>query len=236
MMKEAIAGFSARQQGKGEENPYLAARRTWNSNRGAVVSAMHVLAVVAVLAVAAALVAVGGMILNNRQSKLVPYLVFADSLGQVYPQGVVSATPKNDARLLRAAVADFITQARMVTPDQTLQRHAILRVYAFLSKGDPALQKMSEHFQSDVSSPFSRAEREMVEISIKSILQQSPETWLVDWLERSRDRQGNLLGEVNMRGTITAYQTDSTHDVAEEDMQANPLRIFVRDFSWTRVL
>jgi type IV secretory pathway TrbF-like protein len=40
------------------------------------------------------------------------------------------------------------------------------------------------------SSPFKRAAKEMVSTEIKTVIPQTPDTWQVEWMETTRDRQG----------------------------------------------
>ena len=119
-----------------------------------------------------------------------------------------------------------------------LQRRAIFRVYAKLSPADPATIKMGEWMKQggEESSPFDRATREMVSTQINSVLPQSPDTWQVDWLETVRDRQGVPQGDpVAMRALVTVYTAAPTTTTTEEQMRMNPLGIYVRDFSWSRL-
>src|SRR5689334_1540144 len=65
-----------------EENPYLAARRTWNEHVGSVASSRQTWQLVAMLSLLIALTAVGGMVHMSSQSRFVPYVVEVDRLGQ----------------------------------------------------------------------------------------------------------------------------------------------------------
>src|SRR5689334_17908495 len=58
-----------------DENPYLAARRTWNEHVGGIVSSLQTWQTIGILALLVALAAVGGMIRIGSQSKFVPYIV-----------------------------------------------------------------------------------------------------------------------------------------------------------------
>ena len=124
-----------------------------------------------------------------------------------------------------------------MTPDVALQRKAVFRVYHKLSSKDPATAKMNEWLNgTDESSPFKRAAKEMVSVEIKSVLPQTPDTWQVDWVETTRDRQGVVKAPpVTMRALVTTYTAETTSQTTEEQVRNNPLSIFVRDFSWSRL-
>ena len=222
--------------GKERENPYLAARRTWNDQAAANVASRQMWQLIGVLAMLIALAAVGGVIYIGSQSKFIPYVVMVDKLGQAAAVAPAERAAAVDPRVVHYSVASFISDLRMVSPDMALQAKAVKRAYAMLSAKDPANAKATQWLNgTPESNPFSRASREMVSVEITSVLQQTPETWQVDWLESTRDRQGVLQGApAKMRALVTVYSLAATPQTTEEEVRKNPLNIFVRDFSWTK--
>jgi type IV secretory pathway TrbF-like protein len=233
--KPADSQFLKKPMKGDDNNPYLAARRTWNEHVGSVVSSRQTWQVVGILSLLIALAGVGGVIHVGSQSKFIPYVIEVDKHGQTVAVGPVTAGSKADPRVIHASVADYITNARMVTPDVALQRKAVFRVYSMLSPNDAATQKMNEWLNGTPdSSPFKRAVKEMVSVEIKSVLPQSPDTWQVEWVETTRDRQGVLKDNpVNMRALVNVYTIEPTSQTTDEQLRNNPLGIFVRDFSWS---
>ncbi|WP_417519364.1 conjugal transfer protein TrbF [Marinobacter sp.] len=219
------------------DNPYLTARRTWNEHVGAVVSSRQTWQVVGVLSLLIALAAVGGMIHIGSKSKFIPYVIEVDKLGAAQAMGAASASSQADPRVLGATVSKFIENSRFVSPDIALQRKAVFSVYSHLSPNDPATIKMNEWLNgSEDASPFKRAAKEMVSINITSVLPQTPTTWQVDWIETTRDRQGIQKGQpATMRALVTVYSANTSPQATEEELRNNPLGIYVRDFSWSRL-
>lgn len=224
-----------RRQGE-EPNPYLAARRTWNHHLASVVSERQTWQIIGILSLLIALASVGGMIWIAKQSRFIPYVIEVDSLGQVRAAGVATTAAAADQRVVRATVGQFVADARLVTPDASLQRKAVFAIYAHLASSDPATLKMNEWLNGTAdANPFKRAEREMVSVEIQSVLAQTPETWQVEWVETTRDRMGAMMAKpVTMRAVITVYLADS-EDATEEELRDNPLRVYVRDFSWSPI-
>jgi type IV secretory pathway TrbF-like protein len=220
------------------ENPYLTARRSWNEHVGAVVSSRQTWQVVGILSLLVALASVGGIVYIGSQSKFVPYVIEVDKLGHAVAIAPAGAAVPADNRVIQASVASFIADARLVTPDVALQRKAIFRVYSMLAANDPGVAKMTEWFSAaEESKPFVRAKQETVSIEIASALPQTPDTWQVDWVETTRDRQGFLKGQpFRMRALVTVYIAQPTNKTTEEQIRSNPLGIFVRDFSWSKQL
>lgn len=232
---EAMKG--GRRQGE-NENPYLSARRTWNDYTGGIIASRRMWQAVAIISLLIVLASVGGLIRVAGQSKFIPYIIEMDSVGKTFAAAPVNPTTKADPRVLKSTVGEFISDARLVTPDIALQRQAIFRLYSRLSPLDPATQKLNEWLNGSADkSPFARATKEMVSIEIKSTLPQTADTWQIDWVETTRDRQGTLLGQpVSMRALITLYTAEPAEGVTEEQLRMNPLGIYVRDFSWQKLL
>ena len=220
---------------QGEENPYLAARRTWNDHTGSVVSSRNMWQLLGILSLMIALAGVGGIIYIGSQSRFVPYVVEVDKLGQALAVAPAQQAAVVDQRVVHAAVASFISDARLVTPDIALQRKAVFRLYSMLSANDPATAKANEWLNGTAeSSPFKRAVKETVSIEMLSVIPQTPDTWQVDWMETARDRQGVMLDKpFRMRALVTVYTVPATPQTTEEQVRNNPLGIYVRDFSWS---
>ncbi|MDD5493548.1 MAG: conjugal transfer protein TrbF [Dehalococcoidia bacterium] len=228
---KTMAGY----QGE-NENPYLSARRTWNDRTSSIVSSRNIWQLIGILSLMIALAGVGGIIYIGSQSRFVPYVIEVDKLGQAAAVAPAQLAAPADPRVVHAAVASFISDARLVTPDVALQRKAVFRLYSMLSANDPATAKANEWLNGTAgSSPFTRAVKETVSIEILSVIPQTPDTWQVDWMETVRDRQGVMLDKpFRMRALVTVYIVPATPQTTEEQVRNNPLGIYVRDFSWSK--
>jgi type IV secretory pathway TrbF-like protein len=218
------------------ENPYLAARRTWNDRTSSIVSSRNMWQLLGILSLMIALAGVGGIIYIGSQSRFVPYVVEVDKLGQAAAVAPAQLAAAVDPRVVHAAVASYISDLRLVTPDVALQRKAVFRLYSMLNANDPATAKANEWLNGTAeSSPFARAVTETVSIEILSVIPQTPDTWQVDWMESVRDRQGIMKDRpFRMRALVTVYTVPATPQTTEEQVRNNPLGIYVRDFSWSK--
>ena len=172
-------------------NPYMSARRSWNDQMQTLISSRQVWQIMGILSMLVALVSVAGIIHIGQQSKFIPYVIEVDKLGQTAAVSLADKAAPADPRVIAAALSTCITKARLVTPDVVLQRNAVFDVYAMLPANAPATQKMTDFYNgTEESSPFKRAANEMVSTEISSAMALTPETWQVDWLETTRDRQG----------------------------------------------
>jgi type IV secretion system protein TrbF len=217
------------------ENPYLSARRTWNGVLESEASSRRLWQIVALGSLTLAIGALGGLIAIASQSKIVPYVVALNGRGEVAASGI--AVPARASGLVvHATLAQFISDARMVTVDTALQRKAILWLYAHLSAETPATAKINAWLKASGSNPFARSQKELVSVDINSVLQMSQDTWQVDWTETATDTHGEPVSDpTKWRAVLTVFSAAAGGQQSEADVEANPLGVYVRDFSWSQL-
>lgn len=218
-------------------NPYLNARRSWNIHMGHVqqFGALGIFFGVAGLLVG--LAAVGGLIYIGSLPKFVPMVYQQDHAENYISLTRADRLPPAKVDDYRTTAWKFIENIRTVTPDSELQRKTVLQTYAFLYPDDAATVKATEFLNgSKERNPFTRAQTEMVSTELLSAIQQSPDTWQVDWIETTRNRDGTLKSEpVKMRALLTLSQnTDLNTNLNENNDVMNPHRIFIKDFNWSK--
>ncbi|HCB2713912.1 VirB8/TrbF family protein [Escherichia coli] len=220
-------------------NPYLNARRSWNIHMGHVQQFRALGIFIGVAGLLIGLAAVGGITYIGSQSKTVPMVYEQDKAGNYVSLTRADRLPPAKIDDYRTAVWNFIDHIRTVTPDGELQRKSVLRTYAFLFPDDPATTKANEYLNgSKERNPFTRAKTEMVSNELISVLQQTPDTWQVDWIETTRNRDGTLKNPpVRMRALVNVYQnTNLNAKINENNDVMNPHRIFIKDFNWSKQL
>ncbi|WP_115702589.1 conjugal transfer protein TrbF [Legionella sainthelensi] len=217
------------------DNPYLNAKRAWNFHTAGLMKSLQIWQLVSLGSLLITLAAIGGLITIGSQSKFIPLVFQQDASGNTL--SVTRADRVGDASIddYRAVAAHFIENIRMVSFDVALQKKAVFQVYSYLNQNDAALTKVQE-FYSDKqhSNPFDRAAHEIVSIEIRSVLQESNDTWQVDWVETVRNRDGTLKEKpAQMKAMVTMYQDNELNDVSNESILKNPHLIYVRDFNWS---
>jgi type IV secretion system protein TrbF len=233
----AAAGPAGNGQGEQSPNPYLDARRQWNSQVDRAFGALHVWQLLCLACLMIALASVAGITYFGSQSKFVPYVIEVDKLGEAVAVGPAQLAGPADARVVRASLASFISAGRLVTPDLDVQRRAVFLVFGMLKTKDPATVKMNEYLNgSDETSVFNRSKKVTVNTDISSVLPISATSWQVDWQETTRDRDGGMVGKpVHMRAVLEIYILPANTNARESEIQRNPLGIFVHDFNWQDV-
>lgn len=215
------------------ENPYLNARRTWNSNVGALVSSRFVWQMVGLYGLMIGLAGVGATIHFATQSKYIPFIVHEDERGRLTAEGPLDAARPPSQRVIEGVLGDFISDARLVTPDAGLLKKAHDRAYAKLPNDSAARARMLAWHQGDP--PPLRAEKFVVNAEDVTVLAQSDQTVQIDWKEVTHDRKGGLVSAVNMRAIVTYFIPGDDVKVPLEILRLNPAMVMVRDYSWTQV-
>jgi type IV secretion system protein TrbF len=222
--------------GDATESPYTSARREWNSHVGGLVSSRDNARVISIGNMLIALAAVGGLSYVALQPKFVPYTIEVDKQGNARGTGVADRMQALKPVMVKRELTKWIENARLVTMDVQLQRNAINAVYANLNANDPAAVKMNEWYNaSDAALPFNRARTILVSTEVETALPQSESTWEIVWTETERERQGGAVkAKFRMRALVTYYRAEPTPSTTPEDLDKNPLGVFVKDFSWAK--
>ncbi len=241
-------------------NPYLNAKRSWNDYVGGLAQSRRLWQMIAMMALVTTLGAVGGLVYVAASVKYIPYVVRVADVGQPVAIGPAMPAAPFDPRVVEAQVADFITDARTVTTDFDLEKRAVFRVYAMLRTGDLAQKKMGDWFSSTPdSSPFAKAQKETVNVQISSVIPQSERSWQVDWIETTYVKSApsestdvsppspdgstvlsntpSAAGGVSehWRALVTLEYRPHNKGVSDREIRANPLGVYVTDFSWSKV-
>ena len=213
------------------ENPYLVARQEWSERYGSYVKAAAAWRTVGILALAMAVTGFGYALYLSTQVRLVPYIVEVDKLGTSVTSGFPEQIEYADARVVRAALGNFVTSFRSITPDAVVQKQYIDRTYALLRTSDPSTQKVNAWFRGN--SPFEKAKTSTVAIEVNNIVALSQQTYQIDWTEYERDRKGKETGTRRFRGIATVALTAPQDEAI---IRVNPIGLYVRDFDWTAQL
>lgn len=220
----------------GTPHPYLNARRSWNSHVGSLIASRTLWQAMALISLLVAFAAVGGVVYIGSQSKFVPYVVEVNKLGEAMAVAPAPQANKVDQRIVRASVAEFIVNARTVTPDIAMQRRAIFKVYALMISGSPATRKMTAFLNGTPdTNPFKRAEKQTVNVEIVSAIPQTSSTWQVDWVETQRTRKGEIMGKpYRMRALLNVSNNAMPPDASDDQIRLNPMSIYISDYSWSK--
>lgn len=210
-------------------NPYLEARREWDERYGDALARARHWRLAAFAALALAGVAVLGVAYVGSQSKIKPYVVALDRMGDPIAMAQPVTGGAIAQRIIAAQVANWIWEARTVLPGVAAQKALLARVYAML--GQQAAGVMDAWYKAHP--PFS-TQGETVNVAITSVLPVSAHTWQVNWTETAFQN-----GQTRSTSAWKANVTTGIDPRLAGTPQArlfNPLGIYIRNITWTRVI
>jgi type IV secretory pathway TrbF-like protein len=163
------------------ETPYLSARREWNERYGDYIARARSWRWAAFGALALSLVLAVGVVWQGAQSKVVPYVVEVDKLGDAVAVARADRATPADVRVIKAQLAAWIVDVRSVSSDPLAQKAALSRSYAMTAA--TATLFLNDYYRQH--SPFSQ--NRTVAVSVDAVLPISTQTYQIQWSEDGRD-------------------------------------------------
>lgn len=212
------------------ENPYLAGRLEWNERYYGFIRAKRNWQIIAVVALVVNAVLGLGILWQASQSRVTPYVVEVDELGQTVVVGPAERTTTADPRLVRYQVAEFIRKARSIVADGAAEKQLLDNAYAHAAGA--ATRFLNDHFKAH--NPFLRMHERTVSVEVTSVLPlPASDSWQVQWTETHRGLDGAVLVEERWQAILTVeIRPGDTPEAIEQ----NPLGLYVTDIQWTKQL
>lgn len=210
------------------ETPYQRAGQLWDERIGSARVQAHNwrLAAFSSLALAGALA--GGLVWRSMQSRVVPYVVEVDKLGQARAVDEVQADYKPTDPQIAWHLAHFITSVRSISLDPVLMRRSWLEAYDFVTRRGS--QFLGDYARS--ADPFANVGERTVSVQVTSVVRASERSFQVKWTETVFERG---VQTSNSRWTAMLTVVTRTPDNADE-LRQNPLGIYVDAIDWSREL
>lgn len=206
-------------------NPYLAARLEWNYLFGDLMKAKQNWRLVSFGLLFANIILIGGLLKISSESRLVPYAIKVDELGNSLYAGYLDQNNTVSALQINAFLRQFVINAKSVLTDSFAQKRNTEFVYG---ASLPSARKLLDSFYRS-QNPFQLAKQEIIEVQIKGVIQKSKKTWQIDWIEIHRSLEGQTLSQKSWEALITI----SLHPVKNpEILNVNPLGIFIEQMNW----
>lgn len=213
-------------------SPYHAARWARDRHVEELENRIRYLRALIFILVAVTAIGVHGAVTLARQSRIVPYIVEVDRLGQTRAIGRVEEVPPPAERHIRRDLARFVEAMRTVTTDPVAQNALIDRSFTF-TRG-PARSYVDEYFSVPGNSPHAISRHLIRRVNVRTVRRMagSANTWEIGWEE----------SEVPLRGgtaTVRAWQGTARTAVIppkdEPDLLANEFSIYITDLSWAPI-
>ena len=207
---------------------YLAARREWNERYGDYIAQANNWRLVAVAALGVAAVAVAGNVWQSSQSRVQPFVVEVNKLGDALAVQRADVASPLPVGVIRAQLARYVQNVRAVSVDVQAERAFINEAYAMVDKNGAALTFLNDYFSAN--DPFKRAATDTVTAHVESVLPlPGGKTWRIEWREDTAARDGRPESSKHWEATVTVSLNPPTTDAG---VLANPTGLFVEASSW----
>jgi type IV secretory pathway TrbF-like protein len=215
------------------DNPYLNGRREWNERYGEYIVRERAWRSIALFSLAIAAIAAGGLVWVAGQTKVVPYVVEVNQLGDAVAVRAADHAARPDDRIIRAQLARWIEEVRSVYLDAAAEHNAIRDAYSMINQHGMAFGFLNDTMRNPENNPFERAATMSVSVDVQSVLPLSQDTWRIEWLETTRDRGGHELNHAIWAATISIAVHAPTDD---KSIRSNPTGVFVNSLNWSKRL
>ena len=210
-----------------DANPYLNARREWDERYGDALSRAKNWRVAAFASLGVTAIAVAGMAFVAGQSKIEPFVVGLDKMGNPVAMAQPTGGSAVSQRIIEAQVANWIWTARTVIPDGMAQKALIAKVYAMAGTG--AASYLNTYYAAHP--PFGDF---TVNVTITSVLPVSKDTWQIGW-DELRYVGGQPKPVEHWRANVTTGVDPKLAD-SPQVMLDNPLGLFIKNVTWTPIV
>ena len=170
----------------------------------------------------------GGLLWQSMQSRVVPYVVEVDRLGEadaVAPlkEGYQPTDPQIAWHLGR-----FVTNVRSVSLDPVLMRQNWLSAYDFVTeRGSRFLNEYARSAQ-----PFAKVGDRTVSVQVTSVVRASDRSFQVKWTETAYER-GSLAGTSRWTAILSVQVKQPA---SADELRKNPLGLHIDGIDWSKEL
>jgi len=221
---------STQRYGKTPEpvTPYQKAEQMWDERIGSarVQAKNWRLMAFGCLTLSAGLAA--SVVWQSNQSRVVPYVVQVDRLGEAQTVSPAIANYKPSDGEIAWFLARFITDVRSLSSDPVVARKNWLEAYDYTTNHGAAYlnQYAQEH------DPFKDLGERTVSVQVTSVVRVSGESFQVKWIEQHFDHDAVASAE-HWTGILTVITKPPT---TAETLRKNPLGLYVNAIDWSREL
>lgn len=210
------------------ETPYVRAGQVWDERIGSARVQARNWRLVALASLALAGGTSAGLVWQSAQSRLIPYVVEVDRLGEARAVNEAVTDYRPTDPQVAWHLARFISNVRGSSLDPVLVRRGWLEAYEFTTQR--GAQFLGDYARAN--DPFSRIGERTVSVQVTSVVRASDRSFQVKWTETVFER-GVQAGASRW----TAILTIVTKAPANADvLRKNPLGIYVDAINWSREL
>ena len=153
-----------------------------------------------------------------------------DELAQTVVIGPAERTRNTDPRLVRYQLADLIRKVRSIVADGAAEKQLLDSAYAHASGA--ATRFLNDHYKEH--NPFLRMQERTVSVEVTSVLPlPASDSWQLQWTETHRGLDGAVLARERWQALLAVEIRPGN---TPEQIEQNPLGLYVTDIQWTKQL
>lgn len=210
------------------ETPYQRAGQVWDERIGSARSQAHNWRLMAFGGMAMTVGLSGAMIWQSLQSRVVPYVVEVDRLGQAQAVAPARVAYEPTDPQIAWFLSRFIVDVRSRSLDPVLMRRNWLEAYDFAGRRGALF--LSEYARS--ADPFAQSGDKTTSVQVTSVVRASDTSFQVKWTESAYER-GSLAGTSRW---IAILAVSVRPPKSAEALRKNPLGLHVEGIDWSREL
>ncbi len=170
----------------------------------------------------------GGLLWQSMQSRVVPYVVEVDRLGEARAVAPAAAEYRPTDPQIAWHLGRLITSVRSVSLDPVLMRQNWLAAYDFVTERGALF--LSEYART--ADPFGQVGTRTVSVQVTSVVRASDRSFQVKWIETEYER-GSLVGTSRWTAILAIVVRPPS---SAETLRKNPLGLYVDAIDWSREL
>lgn len=170
----------------------------------------------------------GGLLWQSMQSRVVPYVVEVDRLGEARAVAPVAGDYRPTDPQIAWHLGRFISNVRGISLDAVLMRENWLSAYDFVT--DRSGLFLGEYARS--ADPFGQVGTRTVSVQVTSVVRASDRSVQVKWTETAYER-GSLAGSSRWTAILSVVVRPPS---SAEALRKNPLGLYVEAIDWSREL
>lgn len=210
---------------------HLAARREWNELHGVAKSRERAWRAVAFCSIALAGYAFWSFKQEADKSKIVPFVVASDRLGEEVAVKRADVVLPTDPRVIRMDIARWVHDWRAVSTDVEAEKHYIHNVFNHIDGTGRAATVMKDWFTKN--QPFQRAFSEgPVAAEVLTVVPLSANTWQATWRE---DHSGTLTNQARTEYWTANIQISVRPPTTDKEILQNASGTYVEWLDWSQV-
>lgn len=210
------------------ETPYQKAGQLWDERIGSARAQARNWRLMAFGGLFLAIGLSGALVWQSLQSRVVPYVVEVDRLGEARAVVPAEAEYRPTDPQIAWHLGRFISNVRSRSLDPVLMRENWLAAYDFAT--DRGALFLNEYART--ANPFADVGRKTVSVQVTSIVRASDTSFRIAWTETAYER-GSLAGTSRWTAMLTV-KIQSPRNA--ETLRKNPLGLYVEAIDWSREL